>query len=507
MRVNNSLKNIIISVAMGAIAIVSNFILQRFFIDALGVELLGLNSLFTNIISMLSVAELGLGSAIIFHLYEPLHNKDSQRISSLMRFYQISYRWIAAAVLIIALAAAPFLPAIVNRTTHTGDLYIIYGLFVINSTISYLMSYKRSILYADQKNYVINLTHLLGIVTSGMVKVLILFSTKNYYLFLFATIATTIIENLVIIRIVNKRYDLNTAAQPLDKAVRQQIFKQMRGLLLHKVGTFIITGTDNIIISAVLGLKTLGLFSNYQLIILAIQSLFSQISSGIKASIGNLLVEADHNRSFVVFCRLQFANHALTTLAVSVFVATANSIVSIWLGNDFVLDKPTVLALALTLYLTLTRAVFGNFKEAAGIFYEDRFVPVIESAVNIIASLILARHIGLLGVFIGTSLSALVLHLYSYPRFVYARLFKKTYRQYFSHITKNFLIASLSTGSSFLLTSTFDPGDKALKLLYDISISIGTSLILLWLLYHRSNEYRYFSGLFAGLIRRFAKKQ
>ena len=216
MRTSNSIKNIIVSVILGLVVIVANFVMQRYFVQTLGVQLLGLNSLFTNIISMLSVAELGFGSAVIFHLYKPLHENDIASVSSLMRFYKLSYRSIAAIIAVAAIILAPFISEIAGNPSVSVNIYVIYGLFVINCILSYLMSYKRSLLYANQKNYIINIIHLSAIVIFNIVKVIALIITKSFYLFATISIVMTLAENILINRIVNKKYTLKVSPKPID---------------------------------------------------------------------------------------------------------------------------------------------------------------------------------------------------------------------------------------------------------------------------------------------------
>ena len=506
MRTSNSIKNIIVSVILGLVVIVANFVMQRYFVQTLGVQLLGLNSLFTNIISMLSVAELGFGSAVIFHLYKPLHENDMSSVSSLMRFYKLSYRSIAAIIAVAAIILAPFIPGIAGNPSVSVNIYIIYGLFVINCILSYLMSYKRSLLYADQKNYIINIIHLSAIVIFNIVKVIALISTKSFYLFVTISIVMTLAENILINRIVNKKYTLTASPKPINKTIKKDIFKQIGGLFFHKIGAFVVMGTDNIIISVALGLQTLGLYSNYQLIQVAIQSLFSQISNAVRASIGNLLVDIGGKKSFTTFLRLQFANQVLSIISVSVFFVASRSLVRMWLGERFVLDTWVVVALSLSLYITLVRSVFGNFKEAAGIFYEDRLAPVVESLVNIVASLALVCIIGLPGVFLGTAISSMILHCYSYPKFVFKGLFHKSYKEYAIHILINTALAFCAIGSSFIISRMITMNNPLLQLIYDGVVAIIVPLFIVWLVYRNTDEYLYFKKLFTKIFRKLVKR-
>lgn len=495
MRTKNSLKNLAVALVLGLVVIITNFIAQSFFINILGIEYAGLNSLFTNIISMLAVAELGLGAAIVYHLYKPLHESDVSKISALMRFYKKGYFLVALSVAILGCFAIPFLPLIVGNSNLDTNISIVFGLFVLNAVSSYLLSYKRSLLYADQKNYIVNIIHLVTVVVLNALQILILLSTQNFYLYLILKITATLAENIIIHIMVNRRYALEASPQPVGKDLRDDIFRMIKGLVFHKVGTFLVLGSTSIIISTFLGIVAVGMYSNYLLIQVSITSLFSQVSTAIKASVGNLLVDIGGAKSFTIFKRLQFANQVLGILAVSVFFVASDSFIRMWIGDQFVFNLWIVAALALNIYLILIRSVFANFKEAAGIFYEDRFVPLVESIINIVASIILIQFMGIAGAFIGTALSSMALHAYSYPKFVYKGVFQRSYREYIFHFMHNLFVGFGIIVSAYLVSNLVIFNFSLAQLLSDVVIAILVPLLILWLLYRGSEEYSYFLGL------------
>ena len=276
----------------------------------------------------------------------------------------------------------------------------------------------------------------------NLFQILILIYTKNYYLFLIIKIAARIVENVILTKIANKLYPilLEKDVTLLDAKTKDDIFTKIKALLLHKIGGFVVLGSDNIIISAFLGIKTVGLYSNYSMIINVLVNLSNQVFSAITASVGNLLVTSNHRKSLNVYKNISFANVWLAGFISISLLVCMDSFVGIWLGKKYVLPFGVLLVLCINLYLQITRYTNNSFKEAAGIYYEDRFVPTIESIVNIIMSIILLHYFGLAGVFMGTICSNLVLHLYSYPKFVYTNLFKKHYSEYYYNFIKNFVI-------------------------------------------------------------------
>jgi len=505
MRTKNSIKNIFVSMVLGFVAIIISFITQKVFIETLGLEYLGINGLFTSIILMLAVAELGLGSAIVYHLYKPLEDKNEPRVKSLMNFYKKGYRFIALIVLLFGLILVPFLPQLVGDNQIDKNIYLIYSLFLGNAVVSYLLSYKRSILYADQKNYVINIVRIGSIITMNIFQILILIYTQNYYLFLITLVSMTLIENIILNSLVNKRYTyLNNrlGTEPLDKETRTDIFKKVKGLLYHKSGEFLVIGSDNVIISIFLGITTVGLYSNYLLIIMAIRSMFSQLSTAIISSIGNLLLTNDPAKHYGVFKKLFFANFWMSTVIAIGFLVSADSFVSVWFGDQLVLSLGVVLALSINLYLLLVRSIFSSFKTAAGIFYEDRYVPIIEAAVNIVFSIILLQFFGLAGVFMATIMSSLVLHMYSYPKFVYTNLFKRSYGQYFQEFL-SYLTLAVGIGIvTFFATRSIVLDDALLQLASNVAVSFAIPNTILYVLYRNSSEFAYFKQLFGKMLGR-----
>jgi len=308
MRSTNSIKNAIVATIMNGITIIIGFVAQRIFIQTLGTEYLGINGLFTNILSMLGIVELGLGSAIIYHLYKPIAEENKEEIKSLMLFYKMGYRAIGFIIAMIGLLIIPFLPLIVGKITISENITYIYFLFLMDIVASYLLTYKRSILYANQKTYIVNLVHIGYLIIMNVMQLTFLVLTKNYILYLWIKIICRILENIVITLIANHMYAYikEKKVKKLSKKVRKSIFMKVKGLVYHKIGTFIVLGTDNIIISSFLCVTTVGLYSNYNLIIQALNNLFSQIFNSITASVGNLLVEEDKKKSYQVYKNILF---------------------------------------------------------------------------------------------------------------------------------------------------------------------------------------------------------
>lgn len=310
MRINNSIKNIITSVLGQFITIGLNFTTRSIFILMLGNEFLGINGLFTNIISILALAEMGIGSAIIYSLYKPIAEKDYIKIKGLMSFYNSAYKVISLIILIVGVAIIPLIPKIAKSDINNFRLIIIYLLFLCNSVASYLYAYKKSIIVADQKDYILSIYRNIFKVILNILQVIILIITKNYEMFLIIQIVVTITENILVAKKVDKMYTflLNKDNVKLGKKEKNSIIKNVKALLYHKIGGVIVNSTDNILISKFVGITSVGLYSNYYLIIGALNLLIGQSFSALTASVGNLNAVESKEKSYNTYKLILFIN-------------------------------------------------------------------------------------------------------------------------------------------------------------------------------------------------------
>lgn len=504
MRTKSSLKNTLASILSNLVTILIGFISQAIFIKILGTEYLGINGLFNNIISMLGIVELGIGSAIIYNLYKPIEKKEIETIKSLMSFYKKSYNIIAIIVLLLGICLIPFLGFFIEEVTVNINIQLVYLLFIIDIVCSYLLSYKRSILYADQKNYIINIVHMLYLIILNSLQLVILYITKNYYLYLIIKIIMRILENIVISIIANKKYfylkDKNITK--LDSKIEKDIFKKVKALFFHKIGAFIILGTDNIIISKFLGLATVGLYSNYYMIINSVQTLFNQAITALTPSVGNMLVTESKEKIYDTFKKVRFINFWISTTTGVALLILMEPFIKIWIGSNYLLTSTVLSVLVFNYFQTMMRSSYMTFKEAAGIFHEDRYVPLIESTLNIIFSCILVKLIGLPGVFIGTIISGLALWCYSYPKYVYHELFNRSYQDYLKETLAYITLFILIAVSSLYFTKLFAINSNFLRLITNALIAILIPNIIMVIIFAKTTNFKYFKSLLLKITKK-----
>lgn len=505
-RKKSSFKNMITAVSSNVLTIIVGLVAQAVFIKILGSEYLGLNGLFSNVISMLGIVELGMGSAIIYNMYKPIAENDHEKIKSLMQFYKKSYRIITLIISIIGIMIIPFIKYIVDIESVTVDInvYLVYILFLLETICSYILSYKRSMLYADQKEYITNIIHMGYTILVNTMQLTFLYFTHDYYLYLIIKVMMRLVENIVISSYVNRIYSylLDNKVTKLDSKTEKDIFQKIRALLFHKIGTFIVSGTDNIIISKYLGLVTVGLYSNYYMIINAVQTVINHIIQATRASVGNLLVTESKTKQFDVFNKIRFVNFWISCFSSICIFVIMDSFITIWIGYKFVLPTKVLLVLVINFFIVSSRSTYGAFKEAAGIFYEDRFVPIIESLLNIVLSIIFVKKFGLMGVFMGTIGSGLVLWCYSYPKYVYNKLFGRKIADYIKETIYYFIIFILIAGFTYSLAILISFDNVYLQFISNVLIALIVPNVIMLLLFSKDESFKYFINMLKGLKKR-----
>lgn len=505
-RKKSSFKNMITAVSSNVLTIIVGLVAQAVFIKILGSEYLGLNGLFSNVISMLGIVELGMGSAIIYNMYKPIAENDYEKIKSLMQFYKKSYRVITLIISIIGIMIIPFIKYIVDIESVTVDInvYLVYILFLLETICSYILSYKRSMLYADQKEYITNIIHMGYTILVNTMQLTFLYFTHDYYLYLIIKVMMRLVENIVISSYVNRRYSylLDNKVTKLDSKTEKDIFQKIRALFFHKIGTFIVSGTDNIIISKYLGLVTVGLYSNYYMIINAVQTVINHIIQATRASVGNLLVTESKTKQFDIFNKIRFVNFWISCFSSICIFVIMDSFITLWIGYKFVLPTKVLLVLVINFFIVSSRSTYGAFKEAAGIFYEDRFVPIIESILNIVLSIIFVKKFGLMGVFMGTIGSGLVLWCYSYPKYVYNKLFGRKIDDYIKETVYYFIIFILIAGFTYSLAILISFDNVYLQFISNVLIALIVPNVIMLLLFSKDESFKYFINMLKGLKKR-----
>lgn len=409
-RTTNSLRNAGVSVLSHLLTAVMSFACRTVFIYTLGREFLGISSLYTNVLTILSISELGLSTVITYRLYLPLKEGDHAQICALMDFFRKAYRVIGAVVLVLGLALMPFLPHLMNGVTDKVNIYVYYLLYLAQSVVSYgFFSYKSILLIADQKKYLTDLVTVGCRAVVNLLQIAVLVIWRSFFLYTVLHVLSVMGQNIVSAILADRRYPyLRAQKATLDRSQRRLVFSDLYAAFLQKVSVAIGTSTDNLIISAFVGIVQVGLYNNYLLIISTIQTFLSGISQALTASIGNLLAGSDARRSREVFRKLSLLNSYLICLCSVCFLVLLRPFILLWAGEAYLLDTATTVVIVLNFATNHLQSVVLNYRSAAGLFVHGKYRSVINAVLNLGLSLILVRDLGMMGVFLGSVISRLV---------------------------------------------------------------------------------------------------
>ena len=502
-RTRKSFVNVLTSVFTNAVILITAFAVQKTLVDAMGSDYNGINGLFGSIISMMSLADLGIGTAIIYHMYRPVAEKDQRKINSLLLFYKRCYIGISGIVILIGAVVGLFLPFLVGDVNIHDSIYLIYVLFLADCLCSYFLAYKKSLLYADLMNYVPDTIYFVTYLVQNVLQIYVLVVFHNFILFLIVKTMGKIVSNLFISLYISRKYSFTRErhAEPIEKEVKEDIVTKVKGLLCHKLGKILVTGSDSIVITGVLGITTMSLYTNYHLIIGGITALLNKIFETLTNSVGNFLLDSNRERREDVYKKIDFMNFWCFGCVAAGMYAVLQPLVTLWLGEDFLFDKAVVFVLVINFYLEGMRASVNTFKEAAGIFHEDRRIPLIEAVVNLVASIVLARLLGAAGVFLGTIISTAVVYLYSYPKYVCKPLFGMTYLGYVGMTVKHLAVLLGILGITEYCIAHMDDWNLWIRMLVSGISAVVTFHIIFLLLYGRSREFKYYFDLVKGNLR------
>lgn len=402
-RTFNSKRNIIVGLTLAVVSTIIAFVVRTIFIKTLGDDLLGVNSLFVEVISIMSLAELGFGMAIIYKLYAPIRDNDQDKIAQYMNLYKKIYYIVAGVFVLIGAAMVPFVHLLVKDVEiDVWYLRLVFGMFVIQTAASYLLSYKSSLLIADQKNFIISIFTFIAKTICAGAAIALLLLTKNYIVYLGVQIAQAIMINLSIAIYVNKKYPFLRTKNRLSKEEKKATFKDVGNIFIKRLSGVVTSSTDNVLISTLVSTVLVGFYSNYVMIFSVVRLIKREMTSGVGASIGNLSVTADADKNIQVLKRLTFIYFVFASIMCAGLMALSSLFVGQWLGVDHQLSIEIVYIAIFVLFLEIVCEPLWQYLEVSGLFSLDKYIGIIGSVVNLIVSIILGLYIGIAGIFIGT---------------------------------------------------------------------------------------------------------
>lgn len=491
-RTQNIKKNLMFNIIKFVTQLVFQFVLRTILIHYMGAEYLGLNGLFTNIFNVLNLAELGIGSAIVFNMYKPIADNDIEKIKSLQALYKKFYKIVAIIVGSVGIAICPFIKYLMNGGVSANiNVYVLYIMYLAYTLVGYWSAHKRSLLFAYQRNDVENKIKTICIAGMTIIQIIVLMIFRNYYLYFSISILFNLIESILIQIVAKKMYpEISGKSQPLDSETKKSITKNIFALSLNQIGWVIVLSTDNLLISSFLGVGTLGVYSNYSLITSSITSFFMLIYNALTASVGNLMVTAERSYAYERFKKVYFVFAYLSSFSMICLVCLFQSFILKWTGGgNYILNFDTVIFICLSFYFMRMRQGVLTFKEAGGYYRQDMWRPIVEAIVNLVASIVLVKLIGLSGIFVGTIISTLVAPFWVEPCVLYKYYFKRSVKSYFVRYLLDFLVMCAGCVITYFICS-FIPDGSIWMLILKFIVCIVVSNMILILAYFPTKEFK-----------------
>lgn len=488
--------------------IVLQFVVRAFFNRYFISEYLGLNGLYTNILNVLSLAELGVGNAIVYSMYKPISENDTETIKSLVALYKKIYCIIGCVITVIGLALIPALPYLIKDVPDVDiNLSVIYVLYLAQTVTGYFFAYRRSLVFAYQRNDIESKISFLAQFVLAVCQIVIMVVWKNYYAYVSSMVICNTLDAVLIFIISFKLFpEIKGKAAPLDKAISKKIAKNTGAMVCHKIGSAVVFSTDSIIISAFVSLTVLGLYSNYTLVTNALASAITLLVAAMKGSIGNLIATGDNEKSYKIFKALNLLMMWFIGFLFIGIMVCVQDFISI-LGGDSSKQLPylTVVLICLNFYVTQSRTMANNFKECAGLFWNDRFKPLFEAGINLGLDLLLVYFMGINGVILATIISTVTVPLWVEPYVLYKNYFKQHLYKYFLQYIFYILSTAASFGVTFFACYFIPHGGIGWFILRVVICLILPNLVYL-LIYFKTPEFAYLFSAVKALFDRFGNK-
>ena len=485
--------NTSIALAIQPFSVIIGFINRTIFVSILGVTYLGLSSYLTSIVSILSLAELGIGEAMSYALYSPLVREEYGKINAFMILFKKLYRIIGVSIFVFGGILSLFLPNLIKDYTINSELYWIFFLFIFNSGSSYFFSYKRTLLYVDQRNYVMNLINF-GLNTLRVfLQIAILIFTQNFIFYLLIETILNIIGNVIMSYIVDRLYNYlyNEEITPINQEEKEKFIRNIKGNTLGSIGAKIVFQTDSILIAKFINLAAIGIYGNYTYVLGFVAMLVNTVMGSITSSIGNLIHSEDTTLEAKIsfLKKYQFIAFSLIYFASIGYLLFVHPFIIIWLGENLSFNQWTEIVIVINFFLTAYRQPNLVLISVHGLSYEQNKKVIAEILLNIFLSLyfLIVLDLGVAGILLGTIGSTLLTCTWYEPYSVFKYGLKTSSKNYFRTMIQHFILAGLS----ILLFSLLDYYFLIqLDFIYSLVIKIILYLIVLviYILIFRNHE-------------------
>ncbi|MBQ6021176.1 MAG: oligosaccharide flippase family protein [Clostridia bacterium] len=507
-RTENSMLNIIVGIGGYAVNTVLGLVCRVVFTRFLPKAYLGVNGFFADILSMLTVVEMGLGIAIVYALYKPIAEDDKARVASLMRFFGSAYRIIGAVTAAAGLCVMPFLPRLVEMPSEiTESVYLLYGIFLFNNASTYFFSYRGSFLLAAQQNYIVTGLNYVVTITQSVVQMAFLALTRDYMSYLIIQTVGTALYNIAIFIIAKKKYPHIAVrnAEPLDKETKKSLFRNTRDLLLTRISGLFVNNTDNIIITYFKGLVETGVTSNYTLFISTLTTLFSQVFDGMTASIGNHNALEDGEKRYEMFKFINLSNFWLYSWGAVGIAFVSSDLVRLIFGEDYVISPWIPAVLAVNFYLVGMQSAVWTYMQTLGIFHYGRLISFVTAGIKIGLSILLGADYGVFGIQLSTAVGRILTDVWYSPWALYKHGFHKKPSLYLGRYLIFLAVLAAECGICFVLCRSIDI-NPFVDLLLKFLICSAVPNALFFLCFRKTEDMKMFRAS-VGRMKHIAMKR
>ena len=504
-RFDNSARNVFFSLIAQIFAIVLNIVGRKVFVTVLDAEYLGVSTAFSNVLNLLNLAELGVGTAIIYSLYKPIAEYNESKICSLMGLYRKVYCSVGFFILVVGGVLTPFLDFFVLSMPDIPNVKFIYILLVIQTSSAYFFSYKINFLSATQQSYITQKYQIVSSILQLVLQISALVISKNYFSYLIIGIAIPYVRNVLISKRVDSMYPfLRNQPDKLESGEVCKIKKNVIALFLYKISNTLSASIDTILISKMLGVIEVAVYSNYHLIISYSDLFFINVLGTVTPSIGNLMTidDLEKKRRFFSTLRMLYCWFA-TYLAVGLIVLF-NPLIRLWLGDDYVFSESIVVALVISITLTNFQRPCSLMRDANGLFWYGKFRPLVMAVVNLSVSIVLVNVYGTIGVVIGTCVSKIVTFVWYDPYIVFKHTLKCGLKEYFVKYVYNWAVLVFLSYLCYYLYSLIPFEGVVAFFIGVILITIVVNGCLLLLNFH-TREFSYLIELSGNVRGRIVK--
>lgn len=479
------------------------FISRTVFIHYLGEGYLGINGLFSNVLGVLSFAELGIGTAINFSLYKPVAEHDTERIKAYMYYYKWAYRVIALIVSILGLLLVPFLQVLVKDPGNVGNITVYYLIYLFNTVTSYFVSYKYSLVNAEQKNYIYTNVNLLVSATTTVVQIVSLFIWKSFLIYLLVAAVFGAFQKVFISMYLDRLYPYlkEKNVQKLSIEDRKTLITKIKALVIHKIGDVSVHQTDNIIVSAFVSTRMVGLLSNYNLLISTVSGCINVLFNSVTGSLGNMVATESKEYQYSIFKKYRFIGfwfYGFTAIALAILMTP---FITLWIGDKMVVNAVVINLLVVDYYMIGQRICLNNIKSAAGVYEPDKYVALLQAVVNLVASIGLVSVIGLPGVYVGTIIQG-TLSTVLKPILSYKVLFGLSSRYYFIDSAKYGIAVIAAYGICLVLKNLIMPNVTIMNFIIMMVVVTIIPNLLFFIVFHKTEEFRFVNGIVQNIIKR-----